>query len=153
MSSTKRFYWLKLPDDFFNSKRIKKLRRLAGGDTLTIIYLKLQLLSIRSGGVLKYAGIEETVFQELALDIDEDPDNVRMCVQYLLHTGLAEMSETSSLFLPWAVTNTGSETSSAARMRQARATLKLSEAAAGAQCAHNVQECAQGAALSDGEKE
>ena len=150
MSSGKRFYWLKLPDDFFGSKRIKKLRRLAGGDTLTIIYLKLQLLSIRSGGILQYAGIEETLFQELALDIDEDPDNVRMCISYLLQTGLAEMSETSALFLPFAVANTGSETSSAARMRQARSQLKITD---GAQCAHNVQECALDAAYSDGEKE
>lgn len=150
MSSGKRFYWLKLPDDFFGSKRIKKLRRLAGGDTLTIIYLKLQLLSIRSGGILQYTGIEETIFQELALDIDEDPDNVRMCVSYLLQTGLAEMSETSALFLPFAVANTGSETSSAARMRQARSQLKITD---GAQCAHNVPKCAQDAAHSDGEKE
>ena len=151
MSSGQRFYWLKLPDDFFNSKRIKKLRRLAGGDTLTIIYLKLQLLSIRSGGILQYSGIEETVFQELALDIDEDPDNVRMCVSYLLQTGLAEMSDTSALFLPFAVANTGSETSSAARMRQARATLKITESSQGAQCAHNVQKCAHDVPHSDGE--
>ena len=136
--SGQRFYWLKLPDDFFNSKRIKKLRKLAGGDTLTIIYLKLQLLSIRSGGILQYSGIEETVFQELALDLDEDSDNVRMCVSYLLQTGLAEMSDTSALFLPFAVANTGSETSSASRMRQARARLKITDSS---QCAYNVQEC------------
>jgi hypothetical protein len=36
----KRYYWLKLQDGFFDSKRIKKLRKLAGGDTYTIIYLK-----------------------------------------------------------------------------------------------------------------
>ena len=35
--SGKRYYWLKLQDDFFKSKRIKKLRKIAGGDTYTII--------------------------------------------------------------------------------------------------------------------
>ena len=45
--SENRYYWLKLKDDFFTSKRIKKLRNLAGGDTLTIIYLKMQLKSIK----------------------------------------------------------------------------------------------------------
>ena len=33
MSETHKYYWLKLNKDFFNSKRIKKLRKLAGGDT------------------------------------------------------------------------------------------------------------------------
>ena len=42
----KRYFWLKLDRHFFNNARIKKLRRLAGGDTYTIIYLKLLLLSI-----------------------------------------------------------------------------------------------------------
>ena len=40
----KRYYWLKLPDDFFRQKPIKKLRRIAGGDTYTIIYLKMLLV-------------------------------------------------------------------------------------------------------------
>lgn len=33
----KRYYWLKLPDGFFRQKAIKKLRKIAGGDTYTII--------------------------------------------------------------------------------------------------------------------
>ena len=42
----KRYFWLKLFEDFFSSKRIKKLRSLAGGDTYTIIYLKMQLKAL-----------------------------------------------------------------------------------------------------------
>ena len=33
----KRYYWLKLRNDFFDSVRMKKLRSVAGGDTYTII--------------------------------------------------------------------------------------------------------------------
>lgn len=44
----KRYYWLKLPDDFFRQKPIKKLRRIAGGDTYTIIYLKMLLVSLKN---------------------------------------------------------------------------------------------------------
>ena len=50
--SIKRYYWLKLKENFFNQKEVKKLRRVAGGDTYTIIYLKLQLLSLKNGGKL-----------------------------------------------------------------------------------------------------
>ena len=52
-----RYYWLKLQEDFFDSKRIKKLRRIAGGDTYTIIYLKMQLKALKTNGVLEYTGI------------------------------------------------------------------------------------------------
>ena len=41
--NNKRYYWLKLDRHFFRDARIKKLRRIAGGDTYTIIYLKLML--------------------------------------------------------------------------------------------------------------
>ena len=59
--SEQRYYWLKLNKDFFKSKRIKKLRKLAGGDTYTIIYLKMQLLAISENKILWIFG--KTDFQ------------------------------------------------------------------------------------------
>ncbi len=56
----KKFYWLKLHKDFFKSKEMKKLRRVAGGDTYTIIYLKLQLLSLENDGHLYFDGIDDS---------------------------------------------------------------------------------------------
>ena len=46
MATNKRYYWIKLKEEFFTDKRIKRLRRISGGDTYTIIYLKLLLLRI-----------------------------------------------------------------------------------------------------------
>ena len=43
----KKYYWLKLGDEFFGDKTIKKLRKIAGGDTYTIIYLKMLLLAVK----------------------------------------------------------------------------------------------------------
>ena len=40
----KRYYWLKLKNDFFRGKHIKMLRKIAGGDTYTIIYLKMIMI-------------------------------------------------------------------------------------------------------------
>ena len=45
--NNKKYYWLKLDRHFFGNARIKKLRKLAGGDTYTIIYLKLLLLMLK----------------------------------------------------------------------------------------------------------
>ena len=108
----KRFFWLKLQEDFFESKRIKKLRRIAGGDTCTIIYLKMQLLAIKNGGILEYTGLESTFAEELALDINEEPENVTITVNFLLACGLMGTNDNADYFLPYAALNTGSESSS-----------------------------------------
>ena len=118
--SGQRYYWLKLNKDFFKSKRIKKLRKLAGGDTYTIIYLKMQLLATPTEGILTYTGLEDSAAEEIALDIDEDPENVKVTLQYLLKTGLCEMISENEIFLPFVVDNTGSEGSSAKRVRDYR---------------------------------
>lgn len=117
----KRYFWLKLYDNFFGSKRIKILRHMAGGDTYTIIYLKMQLKAIKTDGVLTYSGILSDFAEELAVDIDEEPQNVRVTLAYLLSCGLAETDDERSYFLPYAVENVGSETSAAERMRKSRA--------------------------------
>ena len=96
----KKYYWLKLKNDFFNQPRIKKLRRLAGGDTYTIIYLKMQLLSLENEGVLIFEGIEDDFVEELALTIDEDTENVRFTVIYLMNQGLLEEVQKDEYALP-----------------------------------------------------
>jgi predicted phage replisome organizer len=121
MAEQKRYYWLKLDKDFFRSKRIKKLRRLAGGDTFTIIYLKMQLLSLTTDGCLEYTGLESSFEEELALDIDEDIENVKITVAYLLKCGLLIENETCEYTLPFVQDSIGSETSVAERVRKYRA--------------------------------
>lgn len=116
----KRYYWLKFKDDFFDSKRIKKLRKLAGGDTYIIIYLKMQLKALRTDGVLEFTGVEENFAEELALDIDENPEDVRMVLGYLMTYGLCECSDNIHYFLPYVVENTGSETATTQRVRDYR---------------------------------
>lgn len=121
MADGKRYFWLRLHDDFFSSVRIKKLRRMAGGDTYVVIYLKMQLKAIKTDGVLTWTGLEQDFVDELALDLDEEPDNVRVTLAYLLSCGLAETEDNVNFFLPYAVQNTGSEGASAQRVREFRA--------------------------------
>lgn len=121
----KRYYWLKFKEDFFGSKRIKKLRKMAGGDTYVIIYLKMQLKALRTNGVLEFTGLEDNFADELALDIEENPEDVRIVVTYLLTYGLCECSDNVHYFLPWVKENTGSETASTQRSRDSRKRKKL----------------------------
>lgn len=121
MAEEKRYYWLRLYDDFFGSFRIKKLRRMAGGDTYVIIYLKMQLKAMKTDGVLQYRGLGTDFVEELSIDLDEEPDNVRVTLMYLLSCGLAETNDQKTFFFPYSVANTGSETSSTQRVREFRA--------------------------------
>ena len=132
----KRYYWLKLADDFFTSKRIKKLRSLAGGDTFTIIYLKMQLKALKTDGYLYFDGIMNDFAEELALDIDESVENVKITIQYLLTVGLLECSDDGDeYYLTYLKNLIGSEGSSAQRMRVHRNKKKQEELS---QCDNNV---------------
>lgn len=118
--ANKRYYWLKLYDDFFSSLRIKKLRKLAGGDTYLAIYLKMQLLAMKSDGILKWSGLEDDFTSELALELDEEPENINVTLAYLLSCGLAETDDSINYFFPFAVSNVGSESTVAQRVRDYR---------------------------------
>lgn len=109
-TNNKRFYWLKLQDNFFKNARIKKLRRIAGGDTYTIIYLKLMLLTTKTNGLYIYEGIENTIEEEIALKLDEKIDDVKILWQYLLSNQMVEEKDNGDVLLPEVSSNIGSET-------------------------------------------
>ena len=120
MAEAKRYYWLKFKEDFFDSKRIKKLRKMAGGDTYVIIYLKMQLKALKTDGMLEFTGVEQDFADELALDIDESPDDVRVVLTFLLTYGMCECSDNIHYFFPYVIENTGSETAATQRVREYR---------------------------------
>lgn len=106
----KKYYWLKLYKDFFQRREIKKLRRIAGGDTYTIIYLKLLLYSTQYGGELQYKGTRSTLAKELALEIEEYHENVQTVLSYMVNKGLAVPIGETDLWLVDAAMPSGGET-------------------------------------------
>jgi predicted phage replisome organizer len=120
MTIAKKYYWLKLKEDFFRQKEIKKLRRIAGGDTYTIIYLKMMLLSLKDEGKLFFEGLEDSFIDEVALEIDEDLENVKVTIMFLLKCGLIEELTENEFLMTKAYESIGSETQSAERVRKFR---------------------------------
>lgn len=115
----KRYYWLKLYEDFFESKRIKKLRKL--GETCLIIYLKMQLKSLKTDGVIEWAHVEDDFIDELALDLNEPAELVKRTLDFLIKQGLCEVTDEGQTYtLPFVSYCTGSETASAQRSREYR---------------------------------
>lgn len=120
----KRYYWLKLPKDFFEDKVIKRLRQIAGGDTYTIIYLKMLLKSMEDDGKLFYEGIEGTICDEIALDINENADDVQVAISYLEKKGLLIVTD-SEVELTRLTEMVGSESAVTERVRKHRKAQKL----------------------------
>ena len=84
----KRFYWLKLKEDFFARREIRKLRRIEKGDTYVIIYQKIMLSSLKNEGVIHFEGTEDTIIEQLAIEIDEDINDVEYVFNFLLLNNL-----------------------------------------------------------------
>lgn len=119
--SERRLYWLKLKESFFTDKAMKKLRRMAGGDTYTVIYLKMLLLGLKNNGRIYYDGVEDTFHEEIALELDEEPENVQFCMLFLEKNGLLEKVSETEAFLTETPELTISEAASTARSRRSRA--------------------------------
>lgn len=134
----RKYYWLKLEQNYLTSPKIKKLRKIAGGDTYTIIYLKMQLLSIEKGGIIDYEGIEPTFEEELSLILDEEVDNVKVTLSFLLSQGLIYSSDDNSFLLPEAADRIGTESESKARVQAYRERQKGLKSVT---CNKNVTEC------------
>lgn len=120
MMANKRYYYLKISKEFFDDKAIKRLRRLPGGDTYTIVYLKMLLSSLETDGLLVYESVEDNPIEEIALDIDEDVEAVEITLNYLVKKGLATyLNENVELTRVHELS--GSETDVARRVRKHRA--------------------------------
>lgn len=116
----KQYYWLKLPEGFFRQKPIKKLRKIAGGDTYTIIYLKMLLIAMKQDGKIYFEGVEDDFYEELALELDEDSENVKVTVLFLIRQGLMELVDETEYLLTECGNMVGSEAASTQRSRLCR---------------------------------
>ena len=117
---SKKYYWLKLHKDFFQQKEIKKLRKLADGDTYVLIYLKMMLFSIDDDGCIYFDNVEDEFSSELALILDEKEENVKEMLIYLERMSLIKQVESDKFELVEAKESIGQETQNARRVRNHR---------------------------------
>ena len=116
----KRYYWIQLAQDFFKSKEMKLLRKIAGGDTHTIIYLKRMLISLEDGGHIYYDGLADNLAEEIALVIDENVEDIKITLIFLESKGLLTRINDRDYFLEQVPEMVGSETASTRRSRKHR---------------------------------
>ena len=121
----KRYFWIQLAQDFFKSKEMKLLRKIAGGDTHTIIYLKMMLISLEDRGHIYYDGLADNLAEEIALVIDENVEDIKITLIFLESKGLLTRNSDRDYFLEQVPEMVGSETASTRRSRKHRELQKL----------------------------
>ncbi|WP_369351013.1 DnaD domain protein [Streptococcus hillyeri] len=126
-NENRRFYWLQLSKDFFLSKEMKLLRKIAGGDTHTIIYLKMMVWSLENNGIIYFDGVADNLAEELSLEIDENVEDIKITLIFLESKGLITKGSDDSreYQLEQVPELTGSETASTRRSRKHRENQKM----------------------------
>lgn len=124
MAQNKRYYWLKLKEDFFEDETIQFIESQTNGIKYSNFYLKLLLKSIRNDGYL----IRHIGEKYIPYDIDAlarltncDFDTVKSAMNLFSDIGIIKKMETGEIYLSQIEEMIGTETSKAESMRKLRA--------------------------------
>jgi predicted phage replisome organizer len=124
---TKKYYWLKLKEDFFEEDEISWIEEQENGKDYVLFYLKLCLKSIKTGGVLirKVGDMYIPYDTKKLAQITNTPiDTVMAAMQILQAVKLVEILDNGEIYLRSMQQMIGSETSKAELMRKSRAKKK-----------------------------
>lgn len=119
----KRYYWLQLKDDFFDSEQIDYVREQPNGAEYIYIYLRLCFLAANNGGVVERRIGPKVIpytAEKLAAVIKSTPEAVEEAIALFKEIGLAEDTDNGAFDLVKASEMVGTETSAASRKRKQR---------------------------------
>ncbi len=119
------YFWLRLDNNFYKNLAIKKARKMAGGDTMVVIYQKMMLSSLDTNGVIYYEGVYGKLEEELALMIDEETEQVAMTLAYFTKAGLIQIDNSQNVEMSQVSALIDQETNWARYKREQRKNNKL----------------------------
>lgn len=133
--SAKRFYWLKLKEDFFDDDTISWIEEQDNGKEYCLFYLKLCLKSLKTNGLL-IRNVGEILVpyntKKLAELTRTDHDTVVVAMQLFQRIGLIQVLENGEIYLSQLGEMVGSETDKAAMMRRHRQQIAVGNIVTGA---------------------
>ena len=124
MSDNKRYYWLKLPEDFYDDDTTQWIEDQENGAAYVNFYLKLLLKSLSDEGrLIRYVGQRLIPYDVKSLSrlTNTDTDTVRVALELFVKIGLIERLDTGEIYMSQIDEMIGSETQAATRMRKMRA--------------------------------
>ena len=124
MASVKKYYWLKLNENFFEDDTIQFIEEQEGGILYSNFYMKLCLKSLKQAGTLVRV-VGETLIpydvKSLSKLTGVPSDTVAVAMDLFETIGLIKVLETGEIYLSQIEEMIGSETDKAKSMRMLRA--------------------------------
>ena len=120
----KRYYWLKLKENFFEEDTIEWLEEQPNGKEYCLIYLKLCLKSLKTDGVLvRNVGSMLIPYdaETLARVTNSTVDTVKVAMDLFKKIGLIQLLDTGEIYINQLNELVGSETEAAKQKRLQRA--------------------------------
>lgn len=121
--ANKKYYWLKLKEDFFEEDAISWIEEQENGKDYCLFYLKLCLKSLKTNGLLiRNVGSMLVPYdiKTLARVTNTEPDTVRVAMELFKKIGLVQILENGEIYISELQNMVGSETSKAQLMRNKR---------------------------------
>ena len=119
--ATKRFYWLKLNEGFFNRNDVRYLEMQEKGYAFVLLYIKLMLLGINSEGALYFKKNIPFNKTTLSMITGMDAALIEEALSVFTELGMTETNRDGVIKLCEYDDMVGSESDAAARMRKRRA--------------------------------
>lgn len=101
-NENKRFYWLKLKEDFFEEEAMKRVEEQENGTKYSLFYLKLCLKSLKSNGrLIRNVGdmIIPYDIKKLAEITRTDLDTAMFAMGLFENIGLVQILDTGEFYL------------------------------------------------------
>lgn len=122
-TENKRFYWIKLRENFFQQETIDWLMEQENGSAYIVLYLKMCLLTANTSGELIRTIGDMTIPYEpkkISQKTGFDIDTVNVALSLFKHLGLIEETQEGIPVMPEVKNMVGCESESAARVRKYR---------------------------------
>jgi len=127
MSENKRYYWMRLKENFFEDDTMDFIESQQNGEKYCLFYLKLCCKALKDEGkLIRYVGNTLIPYDDITLAklTRTDIDTVRSALAIFSKIGLIEKLDTGELYLSQIKEMIGSECDSAERARKTRAKQK-----------------------------
>ena len=120
--SEKRYYWLKLPKDFFKRHDISFIKSLPNGPEIALFYLELMAESVDHDGELRFSEDIPYTDKMLASVTDTPLEIVEKSMSTLQEFGLIKIDDEGTIIIPKVLKMIGSasDTDEARRQRRCR---------------------------------
>ena len=128
MADNKKYYYLKLKEDFFDGDEIKVLEGMKDGYKYSNLLLKLYLKSLKFGGALRLNELIPYNVEMIASITHFDLDTVRVGLELFKKLGLIEVLEDGTIYVMEIQNYIGKSTTEADRKRIYRAEIENQKA-------------------------